>query len=481
MDEQLVHVPWELCYDGHDFLVNKFRVGRQVITERQLPRRAPAATAASTELELLIVADPTQDLRGAQDESIAIESQLAGTPGLRVTRMVGATVRKVPLLQALSRCSIVHFAGHSVYDADDPTQSGWVVSDGVLTAGEMTKLDRLPVLVFSNSCHAGATVGWDGQSSYEGQAFGIGSAFLLAGVQNYVGTFWITHDDESALFARAFYQAALGGSSIGEALQGARQRVLDQCGWNELTWASYMLYGDPAYQLPMRRRPTVPTPTSATTIVRPGAGLSDTQAETVVPARAPGTRTRLVAALGGVAVLVLAWALLRPDTSPEPRDTTPAPTAVATVVAKPTPPPLLGRSELPKVYLNLLATLDSATEGKSAKLQVVKNLVADESDPATRALLESIGNSEILIGMSAISGLSGRPCRYIEAPLTARLLDDPEPKRRAWAAKVLGDTGCVGALDALSTHLASEKHEMVQTNVRTAIKSLEQARTKGTQ
>ena len=29
LDEQLLHVPWELCYDGTDFLVNKFQVGRQ--------------------------------------------------------------------------------------------------------------------------------------------------------------------------------------------------------------------------------------------------------------------------------------------------------------------------------------------------------------------------------------------------------------------------------------------------------------------
>ena len=27
LDEQLLHVPWELCYDGTDFLVNKFQVG----------------------------------------------------------------------------------------------------------------------------------------------------------------------------------------------------------------------------------------------------------------------------------------------------------------------------------------------------------------------------------------------------------------------------------------------------------------------
>jgi len=32
LDEHLIHIPWELCYDGEDFLATKFRVGRQVIT-----------------------------------------------------------------------------------------------------------------------------------------------------------------------------------------------------------------------------------------------------------------------------------------------------------------------------------------------------------------------------------------------------------------------------------------------------------------
>ena len=39
LDEQLLAVPWELAYDGHDFIATKFRVGRQVITSQPLPGR----------------------------------------------------------------------------------------------------------------------------------------------------------------------------------------------------------------------------------------------------------------------------------------------------------------------------------------------------------------------------------------------------------------------------------------------------------
>ena len=64
----------------------------------------------------------------------------------------------------------------------------------MLTAAEVSKLARPPQLVFSNSCQAGTTAAWQGGYRYEGQAFGIGSAFLLAGVPNYIGTFWAVPD-----------------------------------------------------------------------------------------------------------------------------------------------------------------------------------------------------------------------------------------------------------------------------------------------
>src|SRR5262249_61555684 len=45
LDERLVHVPWELCHDGKDFLATKFRLGRQVITSKRIPDRGPVRQA----------------------------------------------------------------------------------------------------------------------------------------------------------------------------------------------------------------------------------------------------------------------------------------------------------------------------------------------------------------------------------------------------------------------------------------------------
>src|SRR4029434_11055134 len=100
--------------------------------------------------------------------------------------------------------------------------------EGVLSAAELSKVSCPPRLVFSNSCQAGTMTAWEKDTGYryEGQSFGIGSAFLLAGVQNYVGTFWVVHDEESVGFALAFYRNLAMGLTLGRSLQQDPQATI---------------------------------------------------------------------------------------------------------------------------------------------------------------------------------------------------------------------------------------------------------------
>lgn len=263
LDEQLMQIPWELCFDGEHFLATKFSVGRQVITGAQIPpntagHRQPGA------LKILLIVDPTETLPEANTEAQVLCTLLDDLPQVEVTLLGGKQIQKIPLLAELQEYDLVHFAGHSFYDPQTPSKSGWRLHDSILTAGELSKCHRPPQVVFSNSCQAGASAEWTGTTEYEGQAFGIGSAFLLAGVQNYIGTFWEVDDGESRLFAATFYQNLVAGLSLGVALLAARHAVIQQKGWNSLTWASYVLYGDPAFTL---WSPHTATPHSATASV----------------------------------------------------------------------------------------------------------------------------------------------------------------------------------------------------------------------
>ena len=284
LDDQLVHVPWELAFDGEGFLLNKFRIGRQVLTHQPVPftdvRRAPTPHR----LNMLLIVDPSESLDAAAAEADQLVDMLDTCDNLEVTILGGRQLRKIDLLQALNDCDLVHYAGHAKFDENDPSRSGWVLRDSVLMASELRRVPRPPLLVFSNACQAGVTTRWQSDTAYDGQAFGIGSAFLLAGTQNYIGTFCAIHDAHSATFAADFYRSLLQGDRVGNALAKARQRAYQEAATSGLLWASYMHYGNPTFQLPLGAEQEVGSSTSFRT---PAAEPEVTLGERVLPDYAP--------------------------------------------------------------------------------------------------------------------------------------------------------------------------------------------------
>src|SRR5712691_19195 len=251
LDDQLVHVPWELAFDGRDFLCTKFRVGRQVISH-QRPRSDYVALPQHTDpLKMLNITEPTETLPAVLEECEQLCHLLTTCDNLDVSVMGGKQLRKIDLLQALNEHDLVHYAGHAYFDAAHPGDSGWVLHNAVLTAAELSRLAHPPFLVFANACQAGATTPWQSDVVYDGQAFGIGSAFLLAGTPNYIGTFCVIHDTHSAAFAADFYRHLLRGERVGVALAAARRQAFETGQSSGLLWASYVHYGNPTFHLPL--------------------------------------------------------------------------------------------------------------------------------------------------------------------------------------------------------------------------------------
>lgn len=306
----------------------KFRVGRQVITHHRMTQ-PPSAKVASGALKVLVVSDPSETLRNVSQECEKLCEILDGVSNFQVRLIGGRGVRRISLLAAMRESDIVHFAGHSQFDEKNPENSGWLLHDGLLSASEISKLDQTPLLVFSNSCQAGATKSWQGDYLFEGQAFGLGSAFLLAGVKNYIGTFCVVHDEESRFLAVEFYRRIARDKSIGEALLEARVATAEEMGMDRLTWASYMLYGDPAYSLPLI--PDVrPLTIRNTTQIRNVSQESRPSGELAVPEpmprriRWPKLRLRLsISITVGMLALLVFGHLLRDELYKETSSETP--------------------------------------------------------------------------------------------------------------------------------------------------------------
>src|SRR5262249_10276747 len=131
VDERLVHVPWELAHDGADFLATKFRLGRHVHIPPQIPctRMEGGETGL---IKMLLIADPTESLPQATQETEQLCRLLDRIPKVKVTLIGGKLVSKADVLTALQVHDVVHFAGHSHYDPVHPSRSGWHLHEGVL-------------------------------------------------------------------------------------------------------------------------------------------------------------------------------------------------------------------------------------------------------------------------------------------------------------------------------------------------------------
>ena len=242
LDEALVAVPWELMFDGAQFLCRRLSIGRIVATRQ--PRRGDERRTVGTPIRVLVMAaDPRGDLPEVHAEGEAIIDELEKHPTVKA-RLATAPDRAFAL-RYLKDYDVVHFAGHADFVAAAPGQSGWTLADGKLTADEIVKLGGwrpMPMVVVGNACQSGHTTAWDGDTT---AVFGLANAFLTAGVRHYLGTQWEIVDGQSALFAAELYRHLTDGKAIGAALRHARAAVAERAGETALAWASYVLYGDP--------------------------------------------------------------------------------------------------------------------------------------------------------------------------------------------------------------------------------------------
>jgi len=199
---------------------------------------------------MLIITDPRGDLPAAYEEGNRIRESLR-QQAVNIT-LVSSEVSVDYLKKKMLQFDLIHYAGHADYDVDDPSASGWILEDGKFTALDIRKLsgvNPLPGLVFSNACQSGATEEWQKGAlkgaSEEEKIYGLANAFLLSGVQHYVGTFWKVLDKPSTSFAIEFYRQLFAGQSIGQAMRSSRLALKEHYGRENILWASYLLYGDP--------------------------------------------------------------------------------------------------------------------------------------------------------------------------------------------------------------------------------------------
>ncbi|NLI18988.1 MAG: CHAT domain-containing protein [Actinomycetales bacterium] len=278
-DEHLLHVPFELMRDETDFVSLHHALGRYVNLAGPMDVSGRLDTEGDLRVLLICVPKPQPTAAGAYERLAEADAEFTAVSTLLTERGIDfvpmysdqATRAEVGnALKGKEKHTIIHFTGHGHVDESDPRKSGLVLFDGILTTGVVgAYLRHAPALAFINGCETARTVdspggvgggaaagagagGGGGGGGGDGPAmpvahltrvFGISRPFLQQG--SYVlGTRWRVSDKASAAFATSFYASLLDGAPVGQAVMDARRAVYDP-GSTDLSWASYVYYGDP--------------------------------------------------------------------------------------------------------------------------------------------------------------------------------------------------------------------------------------------
>jgi hypothetical protein len=246
-------VPWETLNLRGWFPALEHGLSRRYATADLVPARFDAARREQRELGVLVIANPSADLPGADAEGERIAAVLGRVRNLRLTEITreSATLARVTAEFESGRHDVIHYAGHAFFDARRPGESGLVLADGELTGAHLASLGRLPPLVVFNACESArlrrAKVSELARRRSRGMRTNLSLAetLLRSGVAHYIGTHWPVEDQAATAFSATFYRELLRGS-IGSALVKARRAVHAR---RSPDWADYIHYGDAEFKL----------------------------------------------------------------------------------------------------------------------------------------------------------------------------------------------------------------------------------------
>ena len=246
MDDGLVHIPWELIYLDDQFLCERFNLGRSVKVKQEL---MGTQREINRPLSTWIIINAENELSDAKIEGDTLYALMkqANEPDAFITDF-NNEVFVDDVKESINNYDIVHYAGHADYDENDQVNCGWRLCDGHFSPTDIHQLSgitTMPSLIFSNACQTARTLKWRSESSNNKISFGFVNSFILSGVRHYIGTAWKIGDKPGNLFAVEFYQNLFNSLPIGESFRKAKLKLM-QKNPGDLSWASYVLYGNPS-------------------------------------------------------------------------------------------------------------------------------------------------------------------------------------------------------------------------------------------
>lgn len=254
VDVDSASYPWELLQDN-SIGAKPLCINAGMIRQLSIPIYRTKIKRANNN-QALIVADPNTEeflnqLPGAKREGSVVQGLLHDAnynPKTLISSGPAEIIRNL----FCQDYSIIHLAGHGIYNPDSPKESGMVIGNNqFLTVFQIEQLPIVPDLVFVNCCHLGFANSKD-ERFYKDRyklAANIGTELIKIGVKAVIASGWAVNDAAALEFAERFYEEMFKGNTFGNAIKEARGKVYEAYKDISNTWGAYQCYGDPFFTL----------------------------------------------------------------------------------------------------------------------------------------------------------------------------------------------------------------------------------------
>ena len=256
-------IPWELLYDGKPapghFICQHMSIARQASNQRTQSLRPLANDRLSVDtgmhksrkpgrretqgLTALFLVNPTGECPAAEEEVATLCTTLPESVARIILYRQQANQLEMRMHCNTDMPQVLHYAGP--VPVATPTSEAHLALAGNsrldnATAGQLFQsLPRRPLVVLSyyNGGRAGTL------PPYDMEALAV-SDLMAAGAGAVLTMRWATNIQRAREFTVLFYQEIAEGISLGEAMRRVRATIAQRHP-DDLSWLSYVLYGDP--------------------------------------------------------------------------------------------------------------------------------------------------------------------------------------------------------------------------------------------
>jgi CHAT domain-containing protein len=229
-DGPLRYVPLAALHDGHQWLVENYRVNNITARSLQDLDKAPnpivdvlAGAFADQSLSYTIpVGRRSQTFQGLPFAGQEV-TQLATT--LTTTALLDGQFTWAAIRPKMNEFTVVHFATHAAFVPGEPEDSFILFGSGETpTLADIKNWNLTNVdLVVLSACETGLG-GVEGNGE---EILGLGYQFQRAGARAVIASLWQVDDGGTQALMNAFYRALRHGYSKAEALQRAQQALIN--------------------------------------------------------------------------------------------------------------------------------------------------------------------------------------------------------------------------------------------------------------